>query len=230
VTDFATFHERETGSVELDTLDYGWFIFSDGFPTGLIHQVTKRTFDIMVSLAFLVVFLPMLVVAAIAIRLESPGPVILRQTRVGRKGRSFVLLKFRSMRVDAEEDGVPQWAAANDSRITAVGTFIRKFRIDELPQLVNVLEGHMSFVGPRPERPYFVDQLSAEVPFYGERHRVKPGITGWAQLNYDYGASREDAEKKLEYDLYYVKNNTVFLDVVIILQTIRVILWPHGAR
>jgi exopolysaccharide biosynthesis polyprenyl glycosylphosphotransferase len=181
-------------------------------------------------LAFLVVFLPMLVVAAIAIRLESPGPVILRQTRVGRKGRPFVLLKFRSMRVDAEEDGVPQWAAANDSRITAVGTFIRKFRIDELPQLVNVLEGHMSFVGPRPERPYFVDQLSAEVPFYGERHRVKPGITGWAQLNYDYGASREDAEKKLEYDLYYVKNNTVFLDVVIILQTIRVILWPHGAR
>jgi sugar transferase (PEP-CTERM system associated) len=230
VIDYLTFYERETGSVDLAALQLGWFLFSPGFPNGHLHRILKRGVDIGLSLFFLVLFLPLMVLTACAIRLEGPGPILLRQTRVGTNGRPFVLLKFRSMSVDAENDGRPRWAAANDPRITIVGAFIRKFRIDEMPQIFNVLIGDMSFVGPRPERPFFVNQLAEEIPFYGERHRVKPGITGWAQLNYSYGASIEDAARKHQYDLYYVRYTNILLDLVIILQTIRVVLWPQGVR
>jgi lipopolysaccharide/colanic/teichoic acid biosynthesis glycosyltransferase len=173
-----------------------------------------------------------MILAAIAIVLESGGrgPVFYHQVRVGENWRLFQVTKFRSMRVDAEADGVARWAQKNDSRVTVVGAFMRKTRIDELPQLFNVLRGDMSFVGPRPERPMFVEKLSAQIPFYSERHRVKPGITGWAQISYAYGASEEDAAQKLQYDLYYVKNYSLFLDLLILLQTAEVVLWGRGAR
>lgn len=230
ITPYNAFYERETGAVDLDTLDPAWLLFSEGLRGGMMHEQAKRIFDVTVSLLFLMLFLPLLVGTAIAIRLESKGPVILRQTRVGFRGREFTVYKFRSMRTDSEKDGVPQWAAANDPRITRVGTFIRKFRVDEIPQLINVMQGHMSFVGPRPERPFFVEQLGDEIPHYDERHLVKPGITGWAQLNYQYGASVEDARRKLQYDLYYLHYQNVLLDLAIILQTVRVVLWPQGVR
>ncbi|MFQ5783232.1 MAG: TIGR03013 family XrtA/PEP-CTERM system glycosyltransferase [Alphaproteobacteria bacterium] len=230
VTDYPGFCERETGQVDLDSLQPSWLIFSDGFVTGPVRNVLKRGFDIVASLVLLVFTFPLIATAALAVRLESHGPIFYRQERIGLAGRPFMLLKFRSMKVDAEDDGVPRWAAAKDSRVTRVGAFIRKTRIDELPQIFNVLKGEMSFVGPRPERHYFVDQLSAQVPYYSERHRVKPGITGWAQLNYPYGASIDDAKAKLQYDLYYVKNYSAFLDLSILMQTIRVVLWPEGVR
>jgi exopolysaccharide biosynthesis polyprenyl glycosylphosphotransferase len=201
-------------------------LFSRSFPGGRLPRVAKRLFDVVVSLAALIALLPLLVSTAIAIRMDSSGPIFYRQERVGLRGTSFWLLKFRSMRPDAERDGVPRWAADKDDRVTAIGQFIRKTRIDEIPQIVNVLKGEMSFVGPRPERPYFVEQLSSEIPFYRERFRVKPGITGWAQLNYPYGASIADARRKLEYDLYYIKNFGVMLDTIIVMQTLRVVLWP----
>jgi len=174
--------------------------------------------------------LPVFLFTAIAIKLSSRGPVFYRQERVGVGGKTFRLLKFRSMREDAEKDGTPQWASADDDRITWIGHFIRKTRIDEMPQVINVLKGEMSFVGPRPERPYFVEALGKKIPYYDERHRVKPGITGWAQTNYSYGASEEDARIKLSYDLYYIKNGSLFLDILILLQTVRVVLWGDGAR
>jgi lipopolysaccharide/colanic/teichoic acid biosynthesis glycosyltransferase len=161
---------------------------------------------------------------------EGKGPVLYRQERVGLRGQVFTLLKFRSMTQDAEVNGSPVWAAQRDPRITRVGWFIRKTRIDELPQLYNVLRGYMSFVGPRPERPYFVNRLAQSIPYYQERHAVKPGITGWAQVNYPYGASLEDARNKLSYDLYYLKNRGLFLDLIILIRTVRVVLWPDGAR
>ncbi|MFQ5958393.1 MAG: TIGR03013 family XrtA/PEP-CTERM system glycosyltransferase [Alphaproteobacteria bacterium] len=230
ITPYATFWERETGRVELDALDPSWLIYSDGFGESPVQAIAKRLFDVSVSLALLLFALPLLVVAAVAIRLESPGAVLYRQERVGRRGRPFRLLKFRSMRHDAEPDGVPKWAAEHDPRVTRVGAFIRKTRIDEIPQILNVLKGDMSFVGPRPERPYFVEELGKEIPFYNERHRVKPGITGWAQLSYSYGASVEDAKRKLGYDLYYLKNFSILFDLIILVQTIRVVLWPESAR
>jgi exopolysaccharide biosynthesis polyprenyl glycosylphosphotransferase len=171
-----------------------------------------------------------MVVAAIAIRLETPGPALFRQERVGLGGRTFRVLKFRSMYVDAEKDGKPRWASANDPRITRVGRFLRRTRLDELPQVFNVLKGEMSFVGPRPERPFFVEQLTQQIPFYGARHTVKPGITGWAQVRCSYGASVEDATRKLQFELYYVKNHTLFLDLVILVETVRVVLSGAGAR
>ena len=230
VVDFATFWERETGRVDLDSLSPSWLIFSDGFPGGAIQATLKRLFDVVTSLAMLIFSLPLMLITALAIRLESRGPVLYLQERVGLNGVPFKLVKFRSMRVDAEKDGVPQWASEADPRVTRVGSFIRKTRIDETPQLFNVLRGDMSIVGPRPERAYFVDALRHEVPYYFERHRVKPGISGWAQLNYPYGASTEDAKAKFQYDLYYLKNYSLFLDFVILLQTIRVIVWSEGAR
>lgn len=230
VTAFTSFWERETGSVDLDAVNPSWLIFSDGFSTGGFQAMLKRAFDIVASLMMLAFTLPVLVVAALAIRLESKGPVFYRQERTGLRGKPFMVLKFRSMRSDAERDGVPQWAMTLDPRITRVGAFIRKTRIDEIPQVFNVLRGDMSFVGPRPERPFFVETLSHEFPFYSERHRVKPGITGWAQINYPYGSTTEDAKRKLEYDLYYMKNCSIFLDVVILLQTVRVVLWPGSAH
>jgi sugar transferase (PEP-CTERM system associated) len=230
VIDYQNFYERETGRVDLDAVNSNWFLFSDGFPNSRLHHFFKRSFDIVISFAALALFMPLMALAAIAVRVESPGPIFYRQQRVGFNGKPFELMKFRSMTVDAEKDGVPKWAAAKDSRITAVGAFLRRTRIDEIPQIFAVLRGDMSFVGPRPERPYFVDQLRQKIPFYAERHGVKPGITGWSQLNYSYGASVEDARMKLQYDLYYVKHYGILLDFMILLQTVRVVLWPDGVR
>ena len=229
VVDYQTFWERENGRIDIEALQPSWLIYSDGFRLTPFNSAMKRAFDILVSLCLLVVALPVMGIAALAVRLESPGPVLYRQERVGVGANSFNILKFRSMSDDAERDGI-RWAANSDPRVTRVGHIIRKFRIDELPQLFNVLRGNMSFVGPRPERPFFVAQLAKAIPFYGERHSVKPGITGWAQVNYPYGASIEDAKQKLAYDLYYVKNRTLFLDLVILVHTVRVILFSEGAR
>ncbi len=229
ITDYMNFRERESLCIDLKALNPSWFLFSEGFPGGRVQQAFKRIMDIAVSLVMLIFLLPVIISTAIAIRLESPGPIFYRQERMGFRGKPFVLTKFRSMRVDAERDG-PQWAAANDTRVTTVGAFVRKTRIDEIPQILNVLKGDMSLVGPRPERPFFVEQLAEVIPYYSERHRVKPGVTGWAQLNYPYGASIDDARHKLQYDLYYIKYYSLLLDLSIIAQTVRVVLWPQGVR
>ena len=230
VNDFSTFMERETGRVDLDTVNPSWLIFSDGFSSGrAISSAMKRLFDIFASLLLLVATAPMIVLFALLVKLDSRGPAFFRQTRVGLYGQNFNLIKLRSMRVDAEANGA-QFAQHNDPRVTRVGRLIRKLRIDELPQAWTVLKGEMSFVGPRPERPEFVSDLEDKLPYYAERHMVKPGITGWAQINYPYGASIEDSRHKLEYDLYYAKNYTPFLDLLILLQTLRVVLWNEGAR
>jgi sugar transferase (PEP-CTERM system associated) len=231
VSDSASFLEREMGRVDLDSINPSWLIFSDGFgKTSRVDLIFKRVFDITVSLVILLLTAPILVMTVVAVKVTSPGPIFYRQERVGLNGSIFSVMKFRSMRQDAERDGVPVWAAQGDARVTTVGKFIRATRIDEIPQIFNVFLGDMSFVGPRPERPFFVDSLKKEIPFYDERHRVKPGITGWAQINYPYGASVEDAKKKLEYDLYYIKNCSIFLDFLILVQTLRVVLWPDGVR
>ena len=225
VVDYQTFWERETGRLNLDELRPSWLIFGKGFTRGIVSDGLKRLFDIVVSgtvLAITTFILPVNIIAALMVKLESPGPILYRQERIGLHGRPFMVLKFRSMRQDAEDNGIAQWAKLRDSRVTRVGAVLRKSRIDELPQLINVLRGDMSFVGPRPERPFFVDQLAEAIPFYRERHCVKPGITGWAQINYPYGASLEDARQKLSYDLYYVKNRGLFLDFIIVLSTVRV--------
>jgi len=231
VNDLSSFLERETGRVDLDSVNPSWFIFSDGFSSGRrLSTLFKRGFDIFLSFLLLLLTGPVILLFALLIKLESRGGSFFKQERVGLYGQTFKILKLRSMRSDAEIGGEAIWATENDPRITRIGRFIRKVRIDELPQAWSVLKGEMSFVGPRPERPQFVSDLQTKMPFYPERHIVKPGITGWAQINYPYGASTEDARHKLEYDLYYAKNYTPFLDLLIILQTIRVILWPEGAR
>ncbi len=231
ISDISDFIERETGRVDLASVNPSWFIFSDGFASReMVSGGLKRAFDIAASLILLILTLPIVLVAAAAIKLESRGPIFYRQRRVGLYNQCFEIMKLRSMRVDAESAGRAVWAAQNDPRVTRVGRFIRMVRIDELPQCWTVLKGQMSFVGPRPERPQFVEELERHLPFYAERHMVKPGITGWAQINYPYGASIEDARHKLEYDLYYAKNYSPFLDLLILLQTLRVILWPAGAR
>lgn len=231
VNDIASFIERETGRVDLATTNPSGLIFSDGFSAGQrISKVGKRLFDIVASLLVLVVGLPLVIVAGIAVILDSRGPVFYRQPRVGLFGEPYDIFKIRSMRTDAEASGKAVWASENDPRVTRVGRIIRKLRIDELPQTWCVLKGDMSFVGPRPERPSFVEELEKKLPYYAERHMVKPGLTGWAQINYPYGASVEDARVKLEYDLYYAKNYSPFLDLLILLQTVRVVLWPEGAR
>ena len=230
VNEFSSFIERETGRVDLDTVNPSWLIFSDGFSSGrAVSSVAKRMFDVLASSILLALTLPVIAVFAVLVKLDSRGPAFFRQTRVGLYGQSFNLIKLRSMRLDAEAAGA-QWATKNDPRVTRVGKFIRKVRIDELPQSWSVLKGEMSFVGPRPERPEFVADLEDKLPYFAERHMVKPGITGWAQINYPYGASIEDSRHKLEYDLYYAKNYTPFLDLLILLQTIRVVLWREGAR
>jgi sugar transferase (PEP-CTERM system associated) len=231
VNDISSFLERETGRVDLDSVNPSWLIFSDGFSSGRrLSGIAKRLFDILASTVLLVITLPIILLFALAVKLESKGPAFYRQKRVGRYGEPFNLVKLRSMRDDAEAGGKAVWAAKNDDRITRVGRFIRMVRIDELPQTWCVLKGDMSFVGPRPERPEFVADLERQLPYFAERHMVKPGITGWAQVNFPYGASIDDARQKLEYDLYYAKNYTPFLDILILLQTIRVVLWPEGAR
>ncbi|MDH5190534.1 MAG: TIGR03013 family PEP-CTERM/XrtA system glycosyltransferase [Gammaproteobacteria bacterium] len=232
VVDKLTFFERQMGKLILSSLHPSWLIFSEGFHKGITREYTKRAFDISVSFIILVLTFPIIVLTALAIWMESGfrGPIFYRQVRVGQNWRLFQVMKFRSMCVDAEKDGVAQWAQQNDARVTRIGKFIRKVRIDELPQLINVLRGDMSFVGPRPERPMFVEQLSDKIPYFAERHRVKPGITGWAQIMYPYGASEHDSIEKLQYDLYYVKNYSLFLDLMILFQTAEVILWGKGAR
>ncbi len=232
VVDLNTFIERETGSLMLDAMTPGWFAFSNGIQSPRINDRVKRLFDIAISLVGLTVTLPLTAAAALAIWLESgrQGPIFYCQTRAGRNGRPFEVCKFRSMRNDAEQPGQAQWAQRDDPRVTRVGAILRRFRIDELPQLYNVLRGDMSFVGPRPERPEFVKALEQSCPHYADRHRVKPGLTGWAQIRYPYGASEEDAFRKLQYDLYYVKNRSVYLDLVILLHTAEVVLWGHGVR
>ena len=230
VNDFSSFMERETGRVDLDTLNPSWLIFSDGFSSGrMISSAAKRLFDIAASSILLAVTFPIILLFALLVKLDSKGPAFFRQKRVGLYGQPFYLVKLRSMRTDAEKDGA-KWAQKDDPRVTRLGKFIRKVRIDELPQVWTVLKGDMSFVGPRPEVPQFVEDLEDKLPYFAERHMVKPGITGWAQINYPYGASIADARQKLEYDLYYAKNYTPFLDLLILLQTLRVILWPEGAR
>lgn len=229
IVDLSSFFERESGHVQLDSVNTSWMVFSDGFRRNALRDVNKRIFDIAVSGLLFVITLPVMVVTGLLIAITSGRPILYRQERVGECGHPFNLLKFRSMRTDAERNG-PQWAKQNDDRVTAIGRFIRQTRIDELPQLLNVLRGDMSFVGPRPERAFFVRQLSAKIPYYPSRHAVKPGITGWAQIRYPYGSSVEDAHRKLQYDLYYVKNHTVFLDLIILLQTMQVVLFGRGAR
>ncbi|QNQ10086.1 TIGR03013 family XrtA/PEP-CTERM system glycosyltransferase [Sphingomonas alpina] len=231
VNEISTFLERETGRVDLQSVNPSWLIFSDGFSSGrMLSSVFKRLFDIAASALLLTLTAPVILLTAIAIKLESKGPAFYRQRRVGLYSVGFDCIKLRSMRQDAEIGGQAVWAEKDDPRITRIGRFIRKVRIDELPQTWSVLKGEMSFVGPRPERPQFVDDLEQQLPYYAERHMVKPGITGWAQINYPYGASIEDSRQKLEYDLYYAKNYSPFLDILILLQTIRVVLWPEGAR
>ena len=230
VTELLTFLERESGRVSVALMHPSWLIFSNGFRCDFFRLTTKRCFDIGVSLVILLLTLPISILTAGLIFLEDRGPIFYRQLRVGQNGRRFNILKFRSMRVDAEQDGHAVWARRGDERVTGVGSVIRKLRIDELPQVFNVLVGHMSFVGPRPERPEFVDRLAETIPFYAERHFVKPGITGWAQVRYNYGASERDAAEKLEFDLYYVKHHTLAFDLVVLLLTVEIVLFRIGSR
>lgn len=228
VMDMAGYTEVTRCEVPIASLKGSWLVYGHGFVQGPVRRVVKRAFDIVSSLILLVVFAPVMLLAAIAIKLDSPGPVFYRQARVGLGGRSFMCTKFRSMHVDAEKDGVARWASKDDPRITRVGDFLRKSRIDELPQLWSVLTGEMSLVGPRPERPSFVEELKGEIPFYEIRHTVKPGITGWAQVRYHYGASMDDARRKHQFDLYYVKNNSLFLDLLVLVETVSVIAFREG--
>ena len=229
VKQYLSFVEKEIRRVDMKRMELGWLLYSDGFYFGIIDRVLKRTLDLAVSSVLLLIFAPFLLAAMIAIKLDDGGPVFYGQERVTRNGRSFRISKLRTMRLDAEAQGAV-WAASKDARITRVGAFLRRTRIDEMPQLFNVLRGDMSLVGPRPERPAFVRMLAEQIPLYHERHVVKAGLTGWAQINYPYGASTNDARSKLSYDLYYVKNFNVLFDLLIIVQTLRVVLWPGGVR
>jgi sugar transferase (PEP-CTERM system associated) len=232
ITELLTFLERETGRVRIDVLNPSWMIFGGGFRRDPLRLFSSRALDLLASLVLLILSLPIMVLTIIAIKLEDGwrAPVFYGQARVGLGGQPFTVLKFRSMRTDAERDGQAQWAQKSDPRITRVGGVIRKLRIDELPQILNVVSGRMSFVGPRPERPQFVDELSQKIPYYVQRHCVKPGITGWAQLCYPYGSSEQDALEKLQYDLYYIKNNTLLFDLAILLQTAEVVFMGKGSR
>lgn len=232
VTDLISFFERELGKIKLSLIEPSWLVFSDGFDTTPLRRLSKRAFDVVGAMMVLAMTWPLMLGAVIAIRLESGSgaPILYRQDRVGERGKPFPLIKFRSMRTDAEKDGVARWASKHDDRVTRVGRFIRKVRIDELPQLWNVLLGDMSLIGPRPERPQFVDELAEKIRYYQLRHCVKPGLAGWAQLNYPYGATEEDAAEKLKYDLFYVKNHNFMLDLMILIQTVEVVLFRRGAR
>lgn len=230
VVDIATYFEKTLAQIKISHVNAGWLIFGDGFNQGMLRTAVKRVFDIVFSSLIFLVALPVMLVTALLIKLESHGDVFYRQERVGLNGAVFKVIKFRSMRSDAEKDGKPRWATLNDDRVTKIGRFIRKVRIDELPQLLNVLRGEMSLVGPRPERQFFVDDLVNKIPYFAVRHSVKPGVTGWAQVRYEYGSTVEDSIEKLQYDLYYVKNHTLFLDLLIMLETVAVVLTGKGAR
>lgn len=230
VLDLAGFYERVHSEVPTDSLKASWLVYGLGFYQSTARAFVKRCFDLAFSAALLVLALPVMLLAMIAIRLESPGPIFYRQERVGLGGRPLICRKFRSMRTDAEKDGVARWATKGDSRITRVGSFIRKTRIDELPQLISVLYGDMSLVGPRPERPSFVNDLREKIPYYDIRHSVKPGVTGWAQVRYGYCATIEDSKRKHQFDLYYVKNNSLSLDLLVLIETVSVVLFREGAQ
>jgi sugar transferase (PEP-CTERM system associated) len=232
VIDLLEFMERESGKIRINLVKPGWLIFSSPFRISRLRRISARILDLLVSATMIVFSLPLMLLIAICIKLEDGlrAPVFYRQRRVGQGGKPFNVLKFRSMSVDAEADGKAVWASENDARVTWVGRHLRSSRLDELPQIFNVVAGQMSLVGPRPERPEFVQELEKTIPYYGERHAVKPGVTGWAQLRYCYGASEEDAIEKLQYDLYYIKNQSLMLDIMIILQTAEVVLWGKGAR
>ena len=230
ITDPLGFIERELLKLEESMLRPSWALYSDGFVYSQSRDVIKRIFDIAVALLLVLIAWPLMLLTAVAIVLETGRPILYRQVRVGLNGKEFAIYKFRSMTQDAEKDGKAVWAQKNDARVTRVGAFIRNTRLDELPQLYNVLKGDMSFVGPRPERPQFVEELKEQIPFYDARHRVKPGLMGWAQLKYPYGASVEDARSKLKYDLYYVKNHSFFIDILIVIQTVEVVLLGKGVH
>lgn len=230
MTDLSSFFEREAGVVSLNIADPSWLVFSGGFDHSMPRRLSKRLFDLAAASLLLLLAWPAMLVVMVCVWLETGSPVLYRQTRVGQNGRSFELVKFRSMHVDAEKDGVARWASTDDDRSTRVGRFIRMTRLDELPQLFNVLRGEMSFVGPRPERPQFVDSLNQDIRYYSVRHCMKPGLTGWAQLRYPYGASVRDAEEKLKFDLFYVKNHGLLFDLMILLQTVEVVMFRRGAR
>lgn len=224
------FYEHLTGKLLIEKAYPSFFIFSNGFTKPTHHRVVKAAVDYFLSSIGLIISLPIMALIALAIKIDSSGPIFYRQKRVGKNGRVFTLLKFRSMKENAEQETGPVWAAENDDRMTRVGKIIRKMRLDEIPQMFNVLKGDMSFVGPRPERPHFFDHLKDNIPFYEKRHAAKPGITGWAQIQYPYGASQNDALEKLKYDLYYIKNRSFFFDLNIIFQTIKIVLFRRGAR
>jgi len=232
VTELAEFFEREAGKIKMDLTNPSWLVFSEGFNISPVRRTVKRAFDVSMATLVLLFGWPFMLLTALAIRLESGrnAPILYRQQRVGENGKSFPVIKFRSMRTDAECDGVARWATKNDDRVTRVGRFIRKTRLDELPQLWNVLRGDMSIIGPRPERPQFVDDFNTRIRYYSLRHCVKPGLTGWAQLRYPYGSSFEDAEEKLKFDLFYVKNHNFVFDLAILVQTVEVVLFGRGAR
>jgi sugar transferase (PEP-CTERM system associated) len=225
-----TFHERMTGKIPLDQLKPSWVVFSEGFKTLKSRKILKRIFDLVFSILLLICFVPIFLITALLIKLDSKGPVIFKQTRVGEHEREFKIYKFRSMRQDAETKTGPVWAETEDDRVTRVGKVIRKLRIDEIPQLINVVKGDMSFVGPRPERPYFVEKLKKVIPYYEIRTVIKPGVSGWAQIKYPYGSTYQDAQEKLQYDIYYIKNMSPLLDLIISLWTIKVVLTSKGAR
>lgn len=230
VTSALSFYERELKKAKLTLVQPSWIMYSDGFKKSKSRDISKRLFDLGISLSLLVLLFPLIAVTALAVFLESGRPILYSQNRVGAHGRTFRIYKFRSMRQDAEKEGKAIWASQNDSRVTRVGAFIRNTRLDELPQLYNVIKGEMSFVGPRPERPEFVEDLKEKIPFYDTRHYVKPGLMGWAQLKYPYGASVDDARCKLEYDLYYSKNHSFLMDLLIMIQTVEVVLLGKGVR
>ncbi|MDH4100291.1 MAG: TIGR03013 family PEP-CTERM/XrtA system glycosyltransferase [Nitrospirota bacterium] len=230
IYDMPSFYEKMTGKILIRDLRPSWLIFCDGFRRTELTQLVKRASDILLSLLLLVFSAPIMMITTLLIKTESRGPALFRQERVGEHGKVFTLVKFRSMSVDAEKESGPVWAGQGDARVTRVGRFIRKTRIDELPQLFNILKGEMSFIGPRPERPHFVSQLQEKIPYYSQRHTVKPGLTGWAQVRYQYGATVEDALEKLQYDLYYIKNMSIFLDALVIFDTVKVVLFGKGAR
>jgi len=232
VTQAATFVERECGRIPVELVEPSWWLYRSGFAGGGVRRAVKRAFDIVAGTLILVIAAPLMLACALAIRIEGGTgcSMVFRQVRVGRNGREFRLVKFRSMREDAESDGIARWATRNDDRVTRVGQFLRKTRLDELPQLLNVLRGDMSLVGPRPERPEFVGDLARKIPYYAQRHVMRPGITGWAQMSYPYGASTRDALEKLKYDLYYIKNHSIAFDIAILLRTVEVVLFGKGAR
>jgi sugar transferase (PEP-CTERM system associated) len=225
----ASVYEEYTGKIAVENLRPSWLIFSDGFKKSRMLSAIKRWIDLTIATLGLIIALPLMVLIALAIRLTSPGPVLYHQSRVGRHGGLFTIHKFRSMRADAEASSGPVWAQKGDARVTPIGRWLRRLRLDELPQLWNILRGDMSFVGPRPERPSFVSELTRDIPYYGQRHIVRPGLTGWAQVCYTYGASTEDALQKLQFDLYYIKNLSIALDLFIMIQTLKTVMHAKGA-